>query len=202
MADALRPLEEAPRAPIISGPPPDVTGDELAEVRVLDRVPRLVQRAKRGDRDAFGELYRSFHGPIFRMVRYRLFGDGAEDAVAETFTRAWSALPGYRDTGAPFVTWLYGIARHVVMDELSRRKRVEPRGELPEAIAEWAQDDRLALAEALSKLPREQRQVIELKFLLGLTNDEVAAALGKSPGAVNAQQWRALRALRGLLEAR
>lgn len=202
MADALRHLEDAREAPSISGPPHDVPSDELADVHVLDRVPRLVQRAGRGDRDAFGELYRMYHGAIFRMVRYRLFGDGVEDAVAETFVRAWSALPRYRDTGAPFVAWLYGIARHVVMDELARRRRVQPLGELPERILEWAQEDRLALAEAMAKLPKEQRQVIELKFLLRLTNEEVGAALGKSPGAVNAQQWRALRALRGLLEAR
>ena len=60
--------------------------------------------------------------------------------------------------------------------------------------------DLLALREAIDLLPTEQRQVVELKYLVGLTNDEVAAALGTTAGAVNAKQWRALRALERLLE--
>ena len=63
-------------------------------------------------------------------------------------------------------------------------------------------DDLLALADAVRGLPDEQRAVIELKFFVGLTNDEVAAVLHKQPGAVNAQQWRALRSLQRVLEPR
>jgi len=109
-------------------------------------------------------------------------------------------LPGYKDTGAPFLAWLYGIARHVMADEFRRRARVEPRADLPDGRVEWKVDDELTLAAAIRGLPDEQRQVIELKFLMGATNAEVAAALGKSEGAVNAKQWRALGALRKMLE--
>jgi RNA polymerase sigma-70 factor (ECF subfamily) len=157
-----------------------------------------VDLAKAGDRDAFGQLYRRYCSPVGRLARFYL-GDAAEDAVAETFVRAWQALPRYRDTGAPFVTWLYGIARHVVADEFKARRRVELRAQLPETAAELAQDDRLALAAAMARLPREQRQVLELKYLVGLKNGEVARAMGKSVGAVNALQWRALQAMRGMV---
>jgi DNA-directed RNA polymerase specialized sigma24 family protein len=51
----------------------------------------------------------------------------------------------------------------------------------------------------MARLPREQRQVLELKYLVGLRNGEVALALRKSIGAVNALQWRALRAMRGMV---
>lgn len=61
-------------------------------------------------------------------------------------------------------------------------------------------DDKLSLAAAIRQLPDEQRQVVELKFLMGATNAEVAATLGKSVDAVNAKQWRALAALRKTLE--
>jgi RNA polymerase sigma-70 factor, ECF subfamily len=162
-------------------------------------VPSLVQRAQENDRDAFGELYRLFHARVFRLARFYL-DSSAEDAVAETFLRAWNALPRYRDTGAPFVAWLYGIARHVVADERLRRRRIEPRPEVPDQPIDLPDDDRLALAMAIQRLPEEDRRVIELKFLIGLTNAEVAAALGKSPGAINTQQWRALRSLRRLIE--
>jgi RNA polymerase sigma-70 factor (ECF subfamily) len=165
-------------------------------------VSELVARAQRGDRDAFGDLYRTYHAAVFRLARFQV-GDTAEDVVAETFTRAWAALPRYRDTGAPFVAWLYGIARHVVVDELRARKRVEARDELPAAHSvEPDHDARMSLDAAIARLPKRQRQVIEMKYLMGLTNPEVAAVLGKSVGAVNAQQWRALGALQEMLESR
>ncbi len=173
----------------------------VVDIGTPERVSKLVQRAKQGDRDAFGELYRLYHAPLVRMARFHL-GEAGEDAVAETFLRAWSGLPSYRDTGVPFVGWLYGIARHVVLDEMARRRRVEPRAELPERMKEIVVDDRLTLATAMNCLPEEQRQVLELKFLIGLTNSEVATALGKTPGAINAKQWRALEALRQILGER
>jgi RNA polymerase sigma-70 factor (ECF subfamily) len=158
----------------------------------------LVGMARDGDRDAFGKLFLAHHGAIFRLARATL-GDGAEDVASETFVRAWTALPKYRDTGAPFVTWLYGIARHVVVDELRRRSRSELQTDIDMGGVEHSHDDRLMLAAALDGLSDEQRQVLELKFFIGLTNDEVGTALGKTPGAVNAQQWRALQALRKMI---
>jgi RNA polymerase sigma-70 factor (ECF subfamily) len=94
------------------------------------------------------------------------------------------------------VAWLYGIARHVVGDQVRAARRVEPREQVPERPVDRDEAERLALAEAIAKLPKEQRQVIELKFLVGLANAEVGRALGRTPGAVNALQWRALRAMR------
>lgn len=169
------------------------------ETGTLEVVRRLVERARGGDREAFGDLYRTYHAPLFRLARAHL-RDGAEDAVAETFLRAWKGLPRYRDTGIPFLGWLYGIARHVIADEFRRRAKVEPRADVPDRRVEWEVDDGLALAAAIRRLPDEQRQVVELKFLMGATNAQVAAALGKSQGAVNAKQWRALGALRRMLE--
>lgn len=165
---------------------------------------RLVERAKDGDKDAFGDLYRLYHAPLFRVARFQLgdIGHAAEDAVAETFLRAWVALPRYRDTGAPFVAWLYGIIRHVVLDELARGRRIEPCAELPDAAKGWTVDDQLTLSEAMERLPAEQRRVLELKYVLGMKNAEVASALGKTPGAINAMQWRALGTLREILEER
>ncbi len=183
----------------ISASPFDVRAGAHENVRSLDPVGRLVERARDGDKDAYGQVFRLHHDAIHRFARVHL-GPDVDDAVAEVFTRAWICLPRYQSTGAPFVAWLYGIARHVVADELSRRTRTEPRAEIPETLAEWAEDDRLALAEAIAKLPPEQRQVIEMKFFLGMRNPEVAEALDSTPNAVNAKQWRALGALRDELE--
>jgi RNA polymerase sigma-70 factor (ECF subfamily) len=77
-----------------------------------------------------------------------------------------------------------------------------PREELPERTRGWTVDDRLTLAAAMERLPDEQRRVVELKYLAGMRNAEVASALGKSKGAINAMQWRALGTLREILEER
>ena len=116
--------------------------------------------------------------------------------VSEVFTRAWITLHRYEYTGLPFVAWLYGIARHVVADELVRRSRTLPQADLPEAFSRWAEDDRLDLFAAIEQLPTEQRQVIEMKYFMGMRNPEVADVLNTTVNAVNGRQWRALAALR------
>jgi len=167
--------------------------------RALDPVPGLLERARKGDKDAFGQLYRLHRQPILAMARLQV-GVDADDVVAEVFLRAWTALPRYRETGAPFVSWLFGIARHVLVDEFRRRGKVEPFGAVPDRSLESHHDEAMALADAIGSLPQEQRQVIELKFFVGMRNPEVAEALGIAIGAVNAKQWRALATLRTLLE--
>lgn len=191
-----RPIVSRASIPALSADVPVATG---ADVIRHVAVGELVARAKGGDKDAFGQLYTLHHAQIARMARFSLGGD-PDDVVAEVFLRAWTSLPRYNDTGAPFVAWLYGIARHVVWDEMARASRTRPQAELPDRGIEDPHDDRLAIAEAIQKLPTEQRQVIEMKFLMGMRNPEVAATLGITVGAVNAKRWRALVSLRDLLK--
>jgi RNA polymerase sigma-70 factor, ECF subfamily len=132
-------------------------------------------------------------------VRFRL-GREDEDAVSEVFLRAWRGLGNYRDTGVPFSAWLYAIARHVSIDLLRTSARTEPRADVPDREVDEMTAELLTLHDAIEQLPTEQRQVIELKYLVGMTNAEVAAAMETSPGAINAKQWRALKALADVLE--
>ena len=159
----------------------------------------LVERAKDGDRDAFGLLYKEHAAAVARVVRFRL-GREDEDAVSEVFLRAWRGLAGYRDTGVPFSAWLYAIARHVAIDLLRTSTRTEPRADVPDHEVDEMTAELLTLHDAIEQLPTEQRQVIELKYLVGMTNAEVAEAMETSTGAINAKQWRALRALADVLE--
>jgi RNA polymerase sigma-70 factor (ECF subfamily) len=161
----------------------------------------LVARAKDGEQDAFGTLYRQHVAAVSRVVRFRL-GREDEDAVSEVFLRAWRGLSTYRDTGAPFAAWLYGIARHVAVDVLRASARTEPRAELPDVEVDPMTVELLTLHDAIEQLPTEQRQVIELKYLVGMSNAEVAAAMDTSTGAINARQWRALKSLADVLEDR
>jgi RNA polymerase sigma-70 factor (ECF subfamily) len=158
----------------------------------------LVARAQEGDRAAFEALYRDHVQAVARQVRLRL-GSADEDVVAEVFLRAWRGLASYRDMGRAFGAWLHGIAHHVVVDELRTRARTTPVAEIPDRGIDPMTIELLSLREALDRLPEDQRQVIELKYLVGMTNDEVAAAMDSTPGAVNTKQWRALRTLSTIL---
>jgi RNA polymerase sigma-70 factor, ECF subfamily len=182
----------------ISDLQPDIQ-ETVGDVRSLDSVARLVERAKDGDKDAFGQIFRLHRDAILRYARFRL-GAEADDVVSEVFTRAWVTLNRYEYTGLPFVAWLYGIARHVIADELGRQSRTLPQADLPESFPRWAEDDRIDLFEAIQKLPTEQRQVIEMKYFMGMRNPEVADVLNTTVNAVNGRQWRALAALRDHLE--
>lgn len=172
--------------------------EEVQGSAAAEEIRRLVGLAQQGDLDAFGSLYTEYHSRIYRLAAFHL-GPDAQDAAAETFSRAWKGLPRYQDSGAPFVAWLYGIARHVVADEIKRRRRTQPVEAVPDIGAPDPVRD-FDLTQAISKLPRDQRIVIELKYLLGAKNPEVAAIMKKSVGAVNALQWRALRALNETVE--
>jgi RNA polymerase sigma-70 factor (ECF subfamily) len=194
-----------PRLPVSDAYIPASSHDGNGDVRDLAEARRRVEaafvaRAKEGDRDAFGELYVRIRPAVYRLAWFHAGDVAAEDIVAETFLRAWNSLPRHRDTGAPFSAWIYGIARHIAIDEVRRNGRSEPRADLPDRGFFEPMDDRLALADAMERLPDVHRQVLEMKYMIGLTNLEIAAALGITTGAVNAKRYRALKSLRDLLD--
>jgi len=191
MGPARKPLEPVR----ISAPSLDKPNNP--GIREAERA--LVARAQEGDRAAFEMLYRDNVQAVARQVRLRL-GSADEDVVAEVFLRAWRGLASYRDLGRAFGAWLHGIAHHVIVDELRSRARTTPVAELPDKGIDPMTTELLSLRQALDRLPDDQRQVIELKYLVGMTNDEVAEAMHSTPGAINTKQWRALRSLSGILE--
>lgn len=140
------------------------------------------------------ELFR-VHWPLVHGYLARRTGDAglAEELAQETFYRATRAFLGYR--GGSAAAWLLSIARHVLVDELRRDRRLVP---LPESLAAaaGAQDERIALAEVLGVLPREQRRLLELVYVYGFSHREVAAMSGSSEGAVRTAVWRAREAFR------
>lgn len=170
---------------------------------------RLVESAGRGDAAAIGELYRRCAPAVFRYLFYRL-GDRelAEDMTSEVFARALESLPRYRSRGRPFSTWLYRIAAARVADHY-RQGRRRPSADLPvEAPAPGpgvaAEVERRLTAEqlqrALEQLPPLQQQVIVLRFLERLSHQEVGRIIGRREGTVRVLQYRALAALRRILQ--
>ncbi len=169
---------------------------------------KLVQRAKAGDQDAFGELYERYVDRVFRMIRLRVSDEmTAEDLTSEAFMKAWDALDGYRQRGYSFGAWLFRIARNLVIDHYRTAKESEPLEDAEREAADGGVEAAVARRELtgqmrgkLSALTEDQRAVLELKFLMDLSTDEVGRALGKRPGAVRALQMRGLQALARITE--
>ena len=191
-------------------------GDDSPGQGVVVKDPRsaslddetLVGRATVGDREAFGELYERHVSRVFRHVLYMVNDvHVAQDLTEQTFLRALEAIHGYEWRGVPFLAWLLRIARNLYLNG----QRVERNnssihskwnGDIaasPEFFCE-AKLDGEEVWRAVQALDGDQRQVIVLRFMDGLSYADVARVLGKSVGAVRVAQYRALCALRRSLE--
>jgi len=169
-----------------------------------------VQLAQKGDRDAFGALVRRHQDRIYRHLLH-LTGSREEalELAQETFIKAWQALGEWRPR-AQFHTWLYRIASNLALDLLRRRQVVqfvplEPEHDAPGDSA--GPEDRLqarqgigALEAALARLTPEQREVILLREVEGLSYDEIAAALQIDEGTVKSRLARSRAALAAIYD--
>lgn len=175
----------------------------------MDRQSELVLLAKAGDAEAFGHLYETYLDRIYRYIYFRVTDEQtAEDLISQVFTKAWENLDRYQPSGRPFIAWLYTIAHNTVIDHYRTRKdTVAIENTLSMASDSPSPDEQVELhfeadnlRSALQTLTLEQQQVVVLKFIAGLTTDEIAAQLRKSPGAIRALQMRALQALAKQME--
>lgn len=166
---------------------------------------RLVERARRGDPEAFAQLYRLHVQAIFRYTFHRVNDVHlAEDLTSDVFARALKSIADYADQGKPFIAWLYRIAHARVVDHYRRSDRRPVEGDLDaEPIPVIADLDQGilrrqaagALRAALVRLTDEQQQVVILRFIEGYPVETVAQIMGKNANAIKALQHRALRAL-------
>jgi RNA polymerase sigma-70 factor (ECF subfamily) len=164
-------------------------------------VAAATSRARDGDEDALRLLYLLYADNVFGYVLAIVHDEhDAEDITSEDIARLPRALTHYRVSGTPDVAWLLRVARNAALDHL-RAQRSVPLAEVPghrheELHAHERLDD---LRAALEALPADQRHVMVLRLIAGLTPAEVAERLGRSVDAVHALQHRARRRLRSEL---
>jgi RNA polymerase sigma-70 factor (ECF subfamily) len=161
----------------------------------------LIERAKR-DPEAFAPLYSRYFEAIHRYTYRRLDDqERAADATSQVFLKALTNLNSFKS--GSFQSWLYTIARNVVIDSIRRTKpqttlpelwEVADAGPTPEEQA-LENDARQQLSALLDVLNPEQRSVVEFR-LAGMTGQEIADRLGRTVGAVKMIQWRAFQRLR------
>jgi RNA polymerase sigma-70 factor (ECF subfamily) len=164
--------------------------------------------ARKGDDEAFSALYRVLQPALLTYLRQRA-PEVAEELASESWLAASRALPTVDGGAEGFRAVLFTIARRRVADHYRSRRR-EPRTVvLGEALEHPAPDAVAALEEAVASrdsvraltahLKPDQAEVVLLRVVAGLSVEETARAMGKSPGAIRVLQHRALRALYDVL---
>jgi len=142
----------------------------------------------------------------------------AEDLTAQTFERALGAIGRYQERGAPFSAWLLRIAANAVINRARRPAAVPLHAERADGVIRPREDEAAVAADDVAKewveewlradwiedhlaaLSADQRRVVQLRFYDDLSFDAVAAAMGRSEGAVKQLLRRTLVALRGRIE--
>ncbi len=167
----------------------------------------LLQRALRGNVEAFGEFYERMLDRMFRYLFYRTghFQD-AEDLTEEVFLKAWEALQDAQELPEHPEAWLYRIAHNTVVDYYRTRKPLVSLEEirLPQTITTSETPEEIALSaerfqvlmENLHRLPPIYQQVLICRFIQGLSHKEVAQVLGTNENHARILQYRALKRLR------
>jgi RNA polymerase sigma-70 factor (ECF subfamily) len=179
----------------------------LAEGGGRDRlVAQAVARAKEGDQEAVRFLYVQYADNVYGYVRSIVRDDyEAEDVTQHVFAKLMTVLPKYEQRSVPFAAWILRVARNVAVDHM-RQRRAIPCEEVREHDRRKdhgeAQQTSLTLREALASLPEDQRQVIVLRHLVGLSPGEIAGRLGKSEPSIHGLHHRGRGSLRTALMER
>ncbi len=173
----------------------------------------LVKRSRDGDLDAFEELVKRYESKVY-TIAYRFTGNHADagDLAQDAFIRAYQALRSFRGD-ASFATWLYRIASNVCRDELRRQQRQkkvsldemmsQPGGNPPLAAADMSPQECLERSEIqelvqkqLNSLSGDQRLILVMREIQGLSYEEIAAALECNLGTVKSRLNRARQTLK------
>jgi RNA polymerase sigma-70 factor (ECF subfamily) len=168
----------------------------------------LVQQVREGREEALQQLYRRYAPLVFHLACRSLDRAAAEEVVQDTFLAVWRKAADFDPAKGSFRTWLLGISRHRMLDELrSRTRRPQSSGDplleqvalsaedpLPDE-AMWREYQRDAVSDALAALPEPQRKALRLAFFADLTHEEVARTLQVPLGTAKTRIRSGLRLL-------
>jgi len=172
---------------------------DIAEQRLL------ADAARQGDQSAWEQLYRNVYPRLYAYATARVGTGSAEDMVNETMARAVAGIEKFKWNGGGFDAWLFGILRRVCLEQYRKNHNVSARWDSlwidhtdpGEAMEQQAEHE--ALRRAFANLDDNDRDILALRLISGLSAEEVARLAGKSPGAVRTAQSRALASLRRLI---
>jgi RNA polymerase sigma-70 factor, ECF subfamily len=178
----------------------------LGAMEERDRmVQHAVTRAKAGDQDAIRYLYVRYADNVYGYVESIVRSPHeAEDVTQQLFTKLISIIKTYEPQGVPFAAWILRVARNLSVDHI-RARRLVPCAEVRSANEQdhGTDGDRaLALEQALRELPEDQREVIYLRHVIGLSPGEIAQRMGRSESSVHGLHHRGRGPLQDALRRR
>jgi RNA polymerase sigma-70 factor (ECF subfamily) len=163
---------------------------------------QAIARAKEGDRAGLRFLYMRYERDVYRYVRSIVRDEyDAEDVTQNVFAKLLSAIESYEEREVPFSAWILRIARNAALDWL-RQRRATPYEDVrgPDARYDDSGERSVAsLSEALTALSDEQRHVVLLRHMVGLTPGEIAGRMGKTEGSIHGLHHRARATLKDAL---
>src|ERR1700733_9953426 len=173
---------------------------------MIDGEEKLIKQAVRGVSSAFGPLYDHYQPMIYRFVLVKVGRrEDAEDITHQVFMSAWQNIRGYKHRGHPFSSWLYQIARNLVIDHYRAKKndvsldKIDPDSSIIPAAAQFDLSLKLQVEKvhiAIRELKPDYQDVIIMRFVEDMSLKETAAVLKKSEGAVKLIQHRAVKELK------
>ena len=183
----------------------------LPDHSLREQFPRILAAACAGGEWAWRELYEAVAPQLTRYLRARGVPE-PDDVVGETFVKVVRYIDGFEGDEAAFRTWIFTIGRNLVVDDLRKRTRrpvdAVPDDQLLKAAPRGdAEDEAMRglgtahVEEVLAHLSIDQRDVLLLRILGGLTIGEIALVIGKKEGAVKMLQARGLAAIRKQISA-
>lgn len=166
-----------------------------------EKTSLAVARAKEGDAEALRFLYVTYSHNIYGYVRSIVRDDHeAEDVTQHVFAKLMTSVVKYDDRGVPFFAWLLRLARNVAIDHL-RANRLTPTEEVldPGSASGFDLDQVETVRAALAAIPDEQREVVVLRHVVGLSPAEIANRLGRTESSIHGLHHRGRRALQNEL---
>lgn len=171
------------------------------------QIEQLVQEAQNGDVEAFGKLYDLYVDPLYRYIFFRIGKEDALDMTENVFLKVWQSLKSYKVGSFRFSAWIFRIAHNAVVDFYRLHKQDLPldfdlpetkRSHDPIALTEQKLSQEV-LQKAMAKLSKKYQQIITLKYINELDNEEIARILNRSEGSLRILKFRALKALKKIL---
>ncbi|MCW2988716.1 MAG: polymerase ECF-type sigma factor [Solirubrobacterales bacterium] len=168
-----------------------------------DLVRKAVARAKENDPEALHFLYVRYSPDVLRYVRKLVQDDyEAEDITQNVFMKLMSVICKYEPREVPFAAWILRVARNVALDYL-RARRATPSDEIrvrDDEHGRISHERGQDLRQALEGLPDEQRDVLVLRHIVGLSPVEIASVLGKTESSVHGLHHRGRLSLKASLQ--
>jgi RNA polymerase sigma-70 factor, ECF subfamily len=173
-----------------------------ADPRPDGRLGDAIARAQAGDTNALHFLYVRYADEVYGYVNSIVRDDhAAEDLTQDVFVKLLPAIKKYEQRAVPFAGWLLRVARNAALDHLRSRRQIPSENvRVSDPGDEQVGSDRLgSLRTAFERLPEDQREVMILRHIAGLTPGEIAGVLGKTESSVHGLHHRARLAVKDAL---